>query len=151
MFVGMVDSVAGMTTRAELEELEAGEEIKRDRSAQIRALMISAALRKLGGAIPRTNAILFLVNQVRDDPDSQYGGAKPPGGKAIGFYASIRLEIKFLGKYKRTVKGKVKVAGFNLKVIAVKNRLADPYAEADIRLDFERGLLPMKDKKGKKR
>jgi recombination protein RecA len=150
--VGMIDSVAGMATRAELEELEEGGTIKRDRAAQIRALMLSAALRKLGGKIPRTNAILFCVNQVRDAVDVSFGEkSKPPGGRALKFYASIRLKLETLGKLTRTRKGKKYVAGFKLRITAVKNRLARPYQQAEIILDYDKGLLPADAYSRKKR
>lgn len=143
--VGVIDSIAGMTTRAELEE----EELKRGRSAQIRALMISAALRKLGAEIPRTSCLLFCVNQVRENPDISYGEkTKPPGGKALKFYASVRLKLELLGKVMRTRGGKKYVAGFKIRITAVKNRLAKPYQTADIMLDYEKGLLPLKKGKG---
>lgn len=148
VLVGMIDSIAGMSTRDELDALEDGEPIKRDRAAQVRALMLSAALRKLGGIIPRNNAILFCVNQVRENPDVVYGEKKkPPGGMALKFYASIRLRLEILGKYKRTRKGEKYVAGLKLKVTAEKNRLARPFQEAKILLDYDEGLLPMPKKK----
>jgi recombination protein RecA len=150
LLVGVIDSIAGMTTREELAALEGGEEIKRDRAAQVRALLLSAALRKMGAAIPKTNAILFCVNQTRDNPDASYGEkSKPSGGKALRFYASVRLKIETLGKWKRTRGGKKFVAGFKLKITAIKNRLANPYQEAEIWLDFEKGLLSAGKRKRK--
>jgi recombination protein RecA len=147
----MIDSIAGMNTQAELDDLEETGEIKRDRSAQIRALMLSSAIRKVAAKIPRNNTILFCVNQIRTQTDVQYGEKnKPPGGFALRFHASIRLKLEIIKKYKRTRKGKVYTAGVHLKVTAVKNRLARPYQEALICLDFEKGLLPMPKKKKKK-
>lgn len=145
VIIGMIDSIAGMTTKAELEE----EELKRGRSAQIRAMMISSALRKMGAEIPRTKTLLFCVNQVRENPDVLYGEKKkPPGGMALKFYASVRLKLELLGKVTRTSAGKPYVAGFKIKITAVKNRLAKPYQSALIMLDFENGLLPLKKSKG---
>lgn len=145
LLVGMIDSVAGMTTRAELEE----EELKRGRAAQIRAMMISTALRRIGAEMPRTSAILFCVNQVRDAVDIQYGEkAKPPGGRALKFYASVRLRLESIGRVSRQRAGQKYVAGFKLRIIAEKNRLARPFQSATIMLDFEKGLLPLKQKKG---
>lgn len=151
LLIGMIDSIAAMATRAELKDLDDGGEFKRDRSAQVRALMISSALRKMGALIPRTNAILFCVNQIRDNPDAMFGDkTKPPGGKALKFYASIRLKLTMIGQLKRTKKGKSYTAGFKLRVTAIKNRMALPYQSADIILDFQRGLLPMPKKKAKR-
>lgn len=144
LLVGVIDSVAGLSTRAELEE----ETFDRDRAAQLRALMLSKAFRKLGAEIPRENALLFCINQVRDNTD---GGAqskpKPPGGHALRFYASIRLRIEIVQKVWAQVKGRRVVAGFHLRVTAEKNRLARPYQTCDVLLDFDRGLLPVSEKR----
>lgn len=152
LMVGMIDSIAGMNTKAEMAELAETGEIKRDRSAQIRAMMLSSAIRKVAGRIPRTNTILFCVNQIRT-ADSQFGTThKPPGGFALRFHASIRLKLEMLGKYTRTRNGKKYVAGIKLRVTAEKNRLARPYQQAHVLLDYDKGLLPMpkKKKKGKR-
>jgi len=142
LFVAVIDSIAGMSTEAEL----ADEELRRDRSAQIRALMISSALRKIGAMIPRTNAILFCVNQLRDAVDVQFGQkSKPPGGRALKFYASIRLRLESLGKVTRTRAGKKYVTGFQVRITAEKNRLARPYQTADIYVDYEQGLRSLKE------
>jgi len=149
LLVGMVDSVAGLSTRAELEE----EELSRGRQAQIRALMLSAALRKIGARMPRSSSILFCVNQVRDSTDTMPGGEKkpkPPGGRALKFYASIRLRLENIARVTRERQGKKYVAGFKLRVTAEKNRMAKPFEQAEVMLDYEKGLLPMKPEKGKK-
>lgn len=144
LLIGMIDSIAGMTTHDELKALEEGATFKRDRSAQLRALQLSSALRKIGAAIPKSDGILFCVNQTRENPDVMFGDkSKPPGGKALKFYASIRLKIDMLGKYHRRHKGKKSVAGIKLRITAEKNRMAKPYQQGDILLDFEKGLLPM--------
>ncbi len=145
--IGMIDSVAGLTTKAELAE----DILKRDRCAQIRAQMISTALRRIGAQVPRTNTILFCVNQVRENPDIMYGEKKKsPGGMALKFYSSVRLKLETLGKFYRTHKNIKKVAGFKIRITSVKNRLSTPYQTADIVLDFDRGLLPVGEKRKKK-
>lgn len=145
LLVGMIDSVAGMSTRAELAE----EGITQTRSAQLRAQMMSKALRKIGATMPRTSAILFCVNQVRDAVDVQYGEkAKPPGGRALKFYASVRLRLESIGRVTRQRGGQKYVAGFKLRITAEKNRLARPFQQATIMLHFEKGLLPLKVKGG---
>jgi recombination protein RecA len=155
LLVGMIDSIAGVTTRAELAE----EEITPTRSAQLRAQLISKSLRKLGATMPRTSAILFCINQVRDATDVMFGEkSKPTGGRALPFYASIRLKLENIGKITRALKGKKYVAGFKLEITAMKNRLSMPYQKANIKLDYELGLLSMDDssdqnksKKGKRK
>jgi recombination protein RecA len=147
LLIGMIDSIAGISTQAELDEPV----LKRDRHAQIRAQMISSSLRRMGAEIPRTSSILFCVNQVRENPDVLYGEKrKPPGGMALKFYASIRLKLESLGKITREQKGKKYTAGFKLRITAVKNRLAKPYQQADFILDYEKGLLPLSKKKRKR-
>lgn len=137
----LIDSVAGLCTRKELEDAE----FERSRAAQERALLLSAALRKIGAIIPRKNVILFLINQVRDGnttPNGAKGKSKPPGGQSIGFYCSVRLRLEFDGKGKKykTREGKKQVAGLHLKVTCEKNRLAKPMQATTLYLDFEEGL-----------
>lgn len=145
LVIGMIDSIAGLATREEIKAAEEGAPFGRDRSAQVRALLLSQALRRMGAYIPRTNAILFCVNQVRENPDISYGEkVKAPGGRALKFYASVRLKIETIQKVKRQRQGKTRVAGFKLKITAVKNRLARPWQEAMLQLDFDKGLLPLK-------
>lgn len=151
LMVGMIDSIASMNTAAELEEFEETGVIKRDRSAQIRALMISSAIRKVAATIPRTNTILFCINQIRSNPDVLFGSPKQsPGGKALKFHASIRLKLEPLGKYTRQKQGKQYVAGMKLRITLIKNRLARPYQEALMLLDYDQGLIPMPKKRKKK-
>lgn len=146
VMVGMIDSIAGLSTREEMKAAKEGKPIGRDRSIQLRALLLSQALRRIGTLISKTNSILFCVNQVRDNTDAgpYEKKSKPPGGRALKFYASIRLELSILKRVKQTRNKKKFVTGFHLNVTAVKNRLARPYQEASILLDFERGLLPIR-------
>jgi recombination protein RecA len=143
----MVDSIAALSTKAELEE----EKLNRGRQSQIRGMMMDYALKKVAGLIPSRKAILFCVNQLRDRTDVQYGETKkPPGGNAMKFYASVRIRIKLLGKWKRTKGGKSYIAGFKLLLISEKNRLNDPYKQMEIWLDFKRGLYPAGGQRKKK-
>lgn len=135
----VIDSVAGLCTKEELNN----DDFDKDRSAQVRALLISKALRKLGALVPRKNVILYLINQVRDGgttPSGVKSKSKPPGGQAIGFYCSIRLRLELGNKKWKQSKGKKYVAGVALKVTAEKNRLARPFQTCDLFLDFSEGL-----------
>jgi len=138
LLVAVVDSVASLTTKDELED----ESFNQDRAIQHRALLLSKALRKIGAKIPKTNAILFCINQVRDNTDPTMAKAKPPGGRALKFYASIRLRLEFPqgSKVRRQKGGKKFVAGFKVLITAEKNRLAHPYQSATIIIDFHEGL-----------
>ncbi len=151
--VGVVDSIAGLCTKDEIEAAMAGEPFGRDRSIQVRALLLSQALRRMGALIPRTNGILFCINQVRDNTDAGLfqKRTKPPGGKALKFYASIRLELEVIQRVKRQREGQKFVAGFHIRITSVKNRMARPYQTSTIFLDFENGLQPIVTKKKKKK
>jgi recombination protein RecA len=147
LLVGVIDSVAGLSINSELTE----DDIQRDRAAQVRAFMMSKAMRKIGAIIPKKNAILFCINQVRAVGDDTTGRAKPksPGGMALKFYASIRIRLEMVEKIWRQKSGQRYVAGFKIKATAEKNRLARPYETVTVMLDFEKGLieLPSKGKK----
>lgn len=138
MLVIMIDSIAGMGTKAELEE----DELKQDRQAQLRAQFMSKAMRKISAKIARKKVLLFCVNQIREATDIMYGEkTKPVGGKALKFHASVRIKITTLGKLKRTKQGRAYIGGFKLRLESVKNRLARPYQQANIVLDFDKGLI----------
>jgi recombination protein RecA len=148
MLAIMIDSIAGTSTKAELEE----DELKQDRQAQLRAQFLSKAMRKLSAKIARKKVILFCVNQIREATDVLYGEkTKPVGGKALKFHASVRIKITVLGKMKRTKGGKIYIGGFRLRLESVKNRLARPYQQAELWVDFDKGLRPVKKQKRKKK
>lgn len=147
LLVGVIDSIAALSTVAEIED----ETVTRDRAHQVRAQLISKALRKIGAKIPQTNSILFCINQVRSSGDEAgRAKAKPPGGMALGFFATIRLRLEMVEKVWRQRQGKRQVAGFKLKITAEKNRMAIPYQNATLLLDFEKGLIPIPEKRTKK-
>jgi protein RecA len=135
----VVDSVAGLSTNAEV----ANATFDQDRQAQMRAQLISKALRIIGALIPRSPHLLYLINQVNEGEVSPQGfksKAKPVGGKRIGFYASLRLRVEHLGKVYRTKDKKKYVAGLKVRVTAEKNRLNTPFGSCDLIIDFEKGL-----------
>lgn len=142
------DSVAGTTTRAELLE----EDLKPSRAAQIRALLMSKMFRRFGATFPEYNAILFCINQVRDVPNVTFGEtSKPPGGRALPFYASIRLRLTMTGKVTRQRDGRKQVTGFKVKIYTKKNRNRRPFQEAEILCDFSKGLIPVPTAKKKEK
>lgn len=138
------DSVAGTSTRAELEEPE----LKKDRAVQLRAALMSKMFRRFGAVFPEYNAILFCINQVRDNPDAMFGDKdKPTGGRALPFYSCIRMRLTMTGKVARIVDGKKRVTGFKVKAYTKKNRISPPFQEAEILCDFEHGLMSVPEKK----
>lgn len=125
--VVVVDSVAALVPEAELRG-EIG-----SAGMGLQARLMSQAMRKLAGAASKTRTCLIFVNQVRVAPDGMSGAAETtPGGRALKFYASQRLEIRRVG----VLRGQRGVTGSRTRVKVVKNKLAAPYKEVefDIRL-----------------
>ena len=144
----VIDSVAGLCTRAEYEDPK----FDFDRQGQIRANLLSKSFRKIGAKIPRTLTTLFLVNQVNEGETNflgRKGKPQAPGGKRIKFYSTIRLRMESIGAVYRTVNGKKAAYGMDVKVTTDKNRLAPPLQSIFLRIDFESGIsiAPQKAKK----
>lgn len=145
----MIDSLAGMCTKDEFES----NTFERDRAAQLRAFLTSKALRKISTIVPKTNTILFMINQVREGATTGVikQKDKPTGGHAIGFYCDIRIRLENIGRISKTRGGKKFVSGFKLRATAEKNRLAEPFATSEFMLDFDKGMSSMPEKKSKKK
>ena len=121
--VVVVDSVAAMTTKAEIEG-EMG-----DSFVGLQARLMSQALRKLTGAISKSNAVCIFINQLREKIGVMYGNPETtPGGRALKFYSSVRLDIR----KKDPIKEGGEVIGNLTKVKVVKNKVAPPFREGEI-------------------
>ncbi|PWR18578.1 recombinase RecA [Zavarzinia aquatilis] len=117
----VIDSVAALTPRAELEG-EMG-----DSHVGLQARLMSQALRKLTGSISKSNCMVIFINQIRQKIGVMFGSPETTtGGNALKFYASVRLDIRRIG----AIKDKEEVVGNQTKVKVVKNKLAPPFKEA---------------------